>query len=120
MPALLLSLVSCILLLSPVSPSALPSPLNLVSNPPDKTADSGSRTTNGTNWPDLAGPELSSEPECSVLLGRDLNYDSCDNARDKISQATAPMTFGERGTGSWDVVLPRRYISGTFFWTLLR
>lgn len=25
------------------------------------------------------------------------------------------MMFGERGTGNWDIILPRRYLSGTSF-----
>ncbi|KAL9128058.1 MAG: hypothetical protein Q9175_007610 [Cornicularia normoerica] len=54
---------------------------------------------------------LSYSPDCSISYGRNLDRASCDNALAKISQVTASVTFGERGTGNWNVVLPRRYLS---------
>lgn len=97
------------------SPStALPSPLNLDSNSLlHQQAGLDTRTTNTTSLQDLASPVVSYTPECGIAYGRNLNHTSCEDALSKITQVTTPMTFGERGTGSWDVVLPRRYLSGT-------
>ncbi len=49
---------------------------------------------------------------CEGLYGHNLQADSCNNARDKISQNSATLIFGVRGTGDWDVQLPARYLSG--------
>lgn len=68
---------------------------------------------NSTSLQDLASPAVSYTTDCSVAYGRNLNRTSCANALSKISQVTTLMTFGERGTGTWDVILPRRYLSGT-------
>ena len=93
------------------SPStALPSPLNLDSSSRlHQPAGLDSRTTNTTS---LANPVVSYTPECGFAYGRNLNRASCEDALSKISQVTTAMTFGERGTGNWDVILPRRYLSG--------
>lgn len=96
------------LLLSTVSSSALPSALGLISTSPTLVADR-------RNLQDLASPALPYSPECESRYGNNLNHDSCNNALAKISQVTTPMTFGERYTGAWDVILPRRYISGKSF-----
>ena len=71
-------------------------------------------TANTTSLQDLASPAVSYTPECGIAYGRNLIRSSCEDALAKITQVTTPMTFGERGTGGWDVVLPRRYLSGRF------
>ncbi|CAF9932602.1 hypothetical protein IMSHALPRED_008939 [Imshaugia aleurites] len=71
------------------------------------------RTLNASNasLQDLTSPVSSYSPDCSILYGRYLNRASCQNALAKIPQVTTPMTFGQRGTGDWDVILPSRYLS---------
>lgn len=49
---------------------------------------------------------------CAPSLGHNLNILSCNNAFAKISRNTAPRTFGFRGTGNWDVLVPYRFLSG--------
>lgn len=110
----IITLASSVLLVSTVSSSALPSPLNPTSNSLNQPADFGTLTTNSSSLQDLASPLLSYSPDCSIQYGRNLRYASCDNALAKISQVTTSMTFGERATGNWDVVLPQRYLSGKF------
>ena len=110
-----LVLASWVLSLSTVSSSALPSPLDLISTSPNKPAAFGTLAANSRDLQALASPALSYSPECERHYGSDLNRDSCNNALAKISRVTTPMTFGERNTGSWDVILPRRYISGKSF-----
>ena len=90
--------------------SALPPNLNL-----NLLANFGTPATNDTSEQDLTNPILSYSADCSSLYGRNLNGASCSNALAKISEVTAPETFGQRGTGDWDVVLPRRYLSGTLW-----
>ena len=107
-----LALANSVLLLSTVSSSALPSPLNSTSNSLSQPADFGTLTTNNSHLQDLASPVLSSSPDCNIDYGRNLRYASCDNALAKISRATTLVTFGERDMGNWNVVLPRRYLSG--------
>ena len=110
-----LVIASWVLSLSTVSSSALPSPLGLISTSPNKPAIFETLVASRRNLQDLASPALSYSPECESVYGNNLNHDSCNNALAKISQVTAPMTFGERDTGSWDVIIPRRYISGKSF-----
>ena len=48
-------------------------------------------------------------------LGRDLNSRSCNEALSQIDiSSTAVQTYGYRFRGSYDVNLPRRYISRSF------
>lgn len=110
-----LFIASSVLSVSTVSSSALPSSPNLISSSLNQLADFETIATNSTSLQDLASPVLSYSPSCSISYGRDLNHASCSNALAKISQVTTSMTFGERGTGTWDVTLPRRYLSGTSF-----
>lgn len=104
---------SLVLSVFTVSSSALPSPLELISSPLKLPASLKTRATNTTSEQDLEVPISSYNPHCNLSYGRNLNPTSCDNALAKISEVTTPMTFGQRGTGSCDVVLPRRYLSGT-------
>lgn len=101
-----LFLASSFLSASTVSSSAPPSSLNQMSNSPNVPAVFEKLAMNETT-------ALSYSPDCSISYGRNLDRASCDNALAKISQVTASVTFGERGTGNWNVVLPRRYLSGT-------
>ena len=105
--------VSLVLSVFTVSSGALPSPLELIFSPLEVPASLETRATNTTSEQDLEVPILSYSPSCNPSYGRELNRTSCDNALTKISKVTTPMTFGQRGTGSYDVVLPRRYLSGT-------
>ena len=109
---LITSLVS---LVSTVASTALPSLPNLISGSSNVPATSHPLNAINTSQQDLGSSALSYNPECSSLYGSDLNYASCQNALAKISRATLPLTFGQRGTGNWDVVLPRRYLSGMLF-----
>ena len=108
-------LVSFVLSVSMIPSSALPSPPNAVSGSPNELTALEPQTTDGINLQDLASPLLSYNPYCSVSFGYSPNHDSCINALSKITEGTTPMTFGERNTGSFDVILPRRYLSGTSF-----
>lgn len=56
------------------------------------------------------GPEVT----CSILLGRNLVLESCQNALSKIPHDIEPETFGMRFTGNFDVSLPLRFLSGMF------
>ena len=115
MSSIFLLLISSALSITTVSSSALPSPSNLISSSLNQPAVFETPTTNNTSLQDLGNPALSYNPDCSILYGRDLNHASCSNAVAKISQVTTTMMFGERGTGNWDIILPRRYLSGTSF-----
>ena len=108
---LITSLVS---LVSTVASSALPSLPNLISGSLNVPATSHPLNAINASQQDLQSSGLSYNPECSSLYGF-LNYASCQNALAKMSRATLPLTFGQRGTGNWDVVLPRRYLSGMLF-----
>ena len=66
-----------------------------------------------TNATSIHNITASSVVLCDPNLGSDLDEESCDNAIGKIERATGPVTFGERGTGNWDIVLPYRFLSGT-------
>ena len=52
---------------------------------------------------------------CASKYGRNLDVDSCIEAYRQIGvgASSAPVTLGERGTGTWDVILPYRFLSGT-------
>ena len=106
---------SLALLVSTVASSALPSPPNLISGSSNVPATFHDLAAINTSQQDLQSPALSYRPECSDAYGSILNYASCQNVLEKISSATLPLTFGQRGTGNWDVVLPRRYLSGMLF-----
>ena len=108
-------LVSFVLSVSIISSNALPSPPNAVSGSPNKLT---ALSTDGIKLQDLASPLLSYNPDCSVSFGHSPNHDSCINALTKITEGTTPMTYGERNTGSWDVILPRRYLSGMSFFNV--
>ena len=95
------------------SSSALPSPLSLISSPMKLPASLKTRALNTASEQDLEVPISSYNPNCNPLYGRNLNPNSCDNALGKISEIPTPLTFGQRGMGNYDVVLPRRYLSGT-------
>ena len=56
----------------------------------------------------LTNPDLLCDPE----YGRNLDAESCQQAYLRMDYSTGPVTLGERGTGSWDVVLPYRFLSG--------
>ena len=107
-------ITSLVLLVSTVASSALPSLPNLISGSSNVPATSHPLAAINTSQQDLKSSALSYNPECSSLYGF-LNFASCQNALAKISRATLPLTFGQRGTGNWDVVLPRRYLSGMLF-----
>ena len=49
---------------------------------------------------------------CSSKFGRDVRIGSCDNALAKMGRDPAPLTFGPRERGSWDVTLPYKFLSG--------
>ncbi|KAM0797607.1 hypothetical protein BDR22DRAFT_975124 [Usnea florida] len=66
---------------------------------------------NITNATSIHNITASSVVLCDPNLGVDLDKESCDNAIRKIERATGPVTFGERGTGNWDIVLPYRFLS---------
>ena len=104
---------SLVLSVFTVSSGALPSPLELISSPLKVPASLETRATNTTSEQGLEVPILSYSPDCNPSYGRELKRTSCDNALTKISKVTTTMTFGQRGTGNYDVVLPRRYLSGT-------
>ena len=108
-----LFLISSALSISTVSSSALPSPLNVISSSLNQPTVLETSNTNNQSLQDLTVSESTYSPECSISYGRNLNHASCEDALAKIPQVTTPMTFGERGTGNYDVVLPRRYLSGT-------
>ena len=101
---------SLVLSVFTTSSSALPSPLKLISSPLNLPASLRTRALNTTSVQDL---EVLVSPHCNPSYGRNLNSTSCDNALAKISEVTTPLTFGQRDTGDYDVVLPRRYLSGT-------
>ena len=104
---------SLVLSVFTVSSSALPSPLKWISSPLKVPAGLKTRGLNTTSVQHLEVPILSYSPHCDPSYGRQLNPTSCDNALAKISEDTTTLTFGQRGTGNYDVVLPRRYLSGT-------
>lgn len=112
--SIFISLVIPLLSVFTVSSSALPSSRNTISSSLSSPFVFETLHTNNTSWQDLASPVSSYSPDCSISYGRYLNQASCNSALAKISQVTTPITFGERGTGTWDVVLPRRYLSGKF------
>lgn len=92
--------------------NALASPLDLISSSLNTAAVTEKRTTNEISLPDIT---TIYNPDCSNYYGRHLNRKSCDEAILKISRNSQYMSFGQRGTGPWDVKLPRRYLSGTLF-----
>ena len=105
-------LVYLLLTVTTVCSSAVPPPLSLASGSLNQPG-AYDAVTNSTTIQNLASAAPPYSPECDNLHGRHLARASCDNALAKITQVTTPMTFGERETGTWDVVLPRRYLSGT-------
>ena len=104
---------SLVLSVFTVFSSALPSPLKWISSPLKSSASLKTRALNTTSVQHLEFPTLSYSPYCNPSYGRNLNPNSCDNALEKISEVPTPLTFGQRAMGSYDVVLPRRYLSGT-------
>lgn len=66
---------------------------------------------------DLVGLNASASMECEGDWGRDLSIESCSNALDKIPRNSARLSFRQRGTGNPDVLLPARFLSGT--WLLI-
>ncbi|KAM0797557.1 hypothetical protein BDR22DRAFT_892189 [Usnea florida] len=102
---------SLVLLVFSASSRALPSPLELISSPLKLPASLKTRALNTTSVQDIEVPILSYRAYCNPSYGRNLNPTSCDNALAKISEVTTPLTFGQRGTGNYDVVLPHRYLS---------
>lgn len=107
-----LFLASWALSLFVVFSSALASPHNLLSSSLNKPAVTEKWATDQISPLDIATTYY---PECSAYYGRRLIRKSCDNAKMKIPQNSQYMSFGQRGTGPWDVILPRRYLSGTLF-----
>ena len=76
------------------------------------------RKTSGATELTIASPTVAQnltnlEVTCDDRYGRDLDVRSCYNALGKIGRNYSPLTFGERGTGNWDVILPYRFLSGT-------
>ena len=110
---LLLIRGSLVLSVFTASSSALPYPPKLTSSPLNLPASLKTRALNTTSVHDLEISILSYSPSCDPSYGRNLNPTSCDNALAKISEVTTPLTFGQRDMGNYDVVLPRRYLSGT-------
>ncbi|KAM0799912.1 hypothetical protein BDR22DRAFT_853453 [Usnea florida] len=104
-------ITSLVFLVSIVASSALPSLPTLISDSLNVPATSHPPAAINTSQQDLNISASSYDPECSTLYGTILNYASCQDALAKISRATLPLTFGQRGTGNWDVLLPRRYLS---------
>ena len=96
--------------------SALPPPSSSISSSANKLGVIDTGSTNLTSLQDLSSPILSYTPECSYIYGQSLNPHSCYNALAKVSRVTTPMAFGQRRTGPWDVLLPRRYLSGMYTW----
>ena len=111
-----LFLAQWVLALFTVLSSALPPPTSSSSSSSNKLSVIDTGSTNLTSLQDLSSPILSYYPECSYTYGHNLNPSSCYNALAKVSQGTTPMVFGQRRTGSWDVLLPRRYLSGMYSW----
>ena len=105
MYSLALFLASSQLSLSTVYSSTLPSPVS-------SSLNLQARITNDSSTQNLTAPPPVFAPHCSIYLGQSLNYESCSDALAKISRGTTPMVFGQRNTGVWDVILPRRYLSG--------
>ena len=58
--------------------------------------------------PSLGGLDYTCDAK---LYGKNLNVASCVNALAKLPESDRIMTFGERGTGSWDGNLPYRILS---------
>ena len=106
-------LLSSFLSVKTVSSIALRSSLNPIPSSPNQPAVLETLNASNASLQGLTNPVSSYSPDCSILYGRNLNLASCQNALAKISRITTPMTFGQRGTGDWDVILPRRYLSGT-------
>ena len=104
MYSLSLFLASSLLSLSTVHSNALPSPVF-------GSLDLQTRVTDDISPQELTTPSLNGGPECSFNLGRDLNYRSCEHVLTNIPRDLTPMTFGDRNTGNWDVILPHRYLS---------
>ena len=111
-----LFLANWVLSLFSVLSSALTPPLSPSSSSSNELSVIDTGSTNGTNLHDLSSPILSYSPECNIIYGHNLNPSSCNNALEKVSRGTIPMAFGQRKTGPWDVLLPRRYLSGTYSW----
>ena len=103
--AMLLLLPSAITLLSFFVVSALP--LNSLSFiPPGSVSTSLTRAATSANG-------TAFQPAClGRSYGYDLSLESCADALLLVnSSSTALQTYGVRGTGQFDVMLPRRYIS---------
>ena len=109
-------LTQCVVSLFTVLSNALPPPSSSSSSSANTLGVIDTGSTNLTSLQDLSSPILSYFPECSYAYGHGLNLRSCYNALAKISRGTTPMVFGQRKTGPWDVLLPRRYLSGTYSW----
>lgn len=111
-----LFLANWVLSLFTVLSSALPPPSTSISDSSNKLGVIDTGATNRTSLQDLSTPILSYVPDCNYIYGYNLDPYSCNNALGKISRGTTPMAFGQRKTGPWDVLLPRRYLSGTYSW----
>ena len=102
-------------------------PLNITSSFKDFTILPPSAASN-TYWPlDFPAPigDASDEIDTSntssltagqvscngQVYGRNFNLGSCIQVYHAMSSSTMPATFGERGTGTYDVNLPFRYLS---------
>lgn len=109
----LLFLASSVASVFVVPSSALPSPVNPNFSSLSQSAGFETLILNSTSLQDPASLAASYTPECTIAYGHNLDHASCNNALSKISQDTRPLTFGERRTGTWDVILPHRYLSGT-------
>ena len=101
-PVLFISIVSSIALRTQLR-DPLPSP-----SEPSKASAVASATSL-----DLVALNASTSVKCESDWGRDLNIESCKNALEKIPRDSARLSFGYRGTGDPDVLLPARYLSGT-------
>ena len=97
-------LANSLLSLSAVYSSALPSPV-------PRSLDLQIRVTDNISPQELTAPTLNDGPECGTSYGQNLDVRSCEHALTKIPMDMTPMTFGDRDTGTWDVILPHRYLS---------
>lgn len=70
-------------------------------------------TSNSSSLDTLSAPYRPGLPVCSpVMIGDNLNWDSCRNAWAKIPRTTEPIKYGSRNYhGSWDYTAPFRYLS---------
>ena len=105
-----------VLSLFTISSSALPPPSSSISTSSKKLGVIDTASTNITGLQELSSPTLSYTPDCNYIYGQNLNPRSCYNALAKITRSMTPLAFGQRKTGPWDVILPRRYLSGMYSW----